>query len=255
MTALLEARGVTVRFGGVVAVDNVDFLIPPNSIVGLVGPNGAGKTTLFEVISGFRRPTAGAVLFDGDNITRLSPQVRARRGISRTFQRLELFPELSVRQHVVLARRAKHRPAWWREWLFGTHESGEERRAVDELLDTLGLTEIANRPASTLSLGIGRLVEVARALATGPRLVLLDEPSSGLDEVETDRLVAVLKQTRMTRDLALVLVEHNLSLVLGLCDEVQVLDFGKTIARGTPAQVRDDKQVQAAYIGSAAATL
>ena len=249
-TPLLAARGVTVRFGGVVAVDNVDFAVPADSIIGLVGPNGAGKTTLFEVISGFRRPSSGEVLLDGAPITGLSPQARARLGISRTFQRLELFPELTVREHVLIARRARHRPARWREWVFGPHETDDERRAVDELLDSLGLSGVAARPASTLSLGVGRLVEVARALATEPKVVLLDEPSSGLDDVETERLVAVLREVRARRNLALVLVEHNLSLVLGLCDEVQVLDFGETIARGLPAEVRADERVQTAYIGT-----
>ncbi|GGM64592.1 ABC transporter ATP-binding protein [Dactylosporangium sucinum] len=247
--AVLEARGVTVRFGGLVAVNNVDFVVPGNAIVGLVGPNGAGKTTLFETISGFITPNAGDIVLGGEPVTRLSPQARARRGISRTFQRMELFPELTVRQHVLLSRRVTHRPSRLREFVLGSYEAPAEREAVDGLLSSLGLTDVADRYAATLPLGVGRLVEVARSLAADPRVLLLDEPSSGLDETETDRLAEVLLDARKTRELALVLVEHNLSLVLGLCDEVQVLDFGETIARGTPAEVRDDPRVQAAYIG------
>jgi branched-chain amino acid transport system ATP-binding protein len=252
MTAspILHATGVTVRFGGVVAVDNVDFAVPPAGVVGLVGPNGAGKTTLFEVISGFRRPSTGSVLLAGADVTGASPQRRARLGLARTFQRMELFGELTVAEHVLLAHRARHRRLPLLGLLKGSAPSAPERAAVTEILDVLGLCDLADEPAAALPLGAGRLVEVARALATGPQVILLDEPSSGLDDIETERLVDTLMAMHADRDIALILVEHNLGLVLRICDSVHVLDFGRTVMHGPPAEVRADPRVQAAYIGT-----
>lgn len=251
-TNVLEAKDITVRFGGVVALDGVDFAVPEHTAVGLVGPNGAGKTTFFEVISGLRSPNEGQILFQGTDITGVPPRRRARLGISRTFQRLELFGELTVRQHLLLSLRRRHRQSLLREILVGDRESTHERASIDGILESLDLMRVAHLPAAVLSLGIGRLVEVARALASEPRLLLLDEPSSGLDDVETDRLVDVLGGVHRDRGLALVIVEHNLSLVLGFCDEIHVLDFGRTIARGAPQEIRDDTRVQAAYLGTKA---
>jgi branched-chain amino acid transport system ATP-binding protein len=249
--AVLEARNVTVRFGGLTALADVSLMVPQQSIVGLVGPNGAVKTTLFGVLSGILNPTAGHVFLQGREVTRASTQERARAGLARTFQRTELFADLTVRDHLVLAYRARHaRPRLWAD-LIGrsTGDRAAEDTRVAELLGVLGLTPVAERPARTLPLGTGRLVEVGRALATDPSIILLDEPSSGLDVHETEQLAATLRRARGEQGVALVLVEHDLDLVLGLSDVVNVLDFGISIATGTPAEVRADPRVRAAYIG------
>jgi branched-chain amino acid transport system ATP-binding protein len=249
--AVLEARGITVRFGGVAALSDVSLVVPPQSIVGLVGPNGAGKTTLFGVLSGILNPTAGLVFLHGSDVTDVSPQHRAQAGLARTFQRTELFADLTVRQHLVLADRARHaRPRLWADLLGrSTGDTAAERSRVDQLLHVLGLTPVADRPAWALPLGTGRLVEVGRALATQPAVILLDEPSSGLDVHETEQLAGTLRLARAEQGVAFVLVEHDLDLVLGLSDVVSVLDFGTMIATGTPSEVRADPRVRAAYIG------
>jgi branched-chain amino acid transport system ATP-binding protein len=247
----LEAHGVTVRFGGLTALADVSLAVPVQSIVGLVGPNGAGKTTLFGVLSGILNPTAGSVSLHGVDVTRASPQERAQAGLARTFQRTELFADLTVREHLVLAYRARHaRPRLWADLLGrSTGDRAAEEARVDQLLGVLGLRPVADRPARALPLGTGRLVEVGRALATDPSVILLDEPSSGLDVHETEQLAATLRRARAEQGVALVLVEHDLDLVLGLSDVVTVLDFGILIATGTPAEVRADPRVRAAYIG------
>jgi branched-chain amino acid transport system ATP-binding protein len=248
---VLEARDVTVRFGGLTALADVSLTVPQQSIVGLVGPNGAGKTTLFGVLSGILNPTAGHVFLHGHEVTRASTQERARAGLARTFQRTELFADLTVREHLVLAYRARHaRPRLWAD-LIGrtTGDRAAENTRVEELLGVLGLTPVAERLARALPLGTGRLVEVGRALATDPLVILLDEPSSGLDVHETEQLAATLRRARGEQGVALVLVEHDLDLVLGLSDVVNVLDFGINIATGTPSEVRADPRVRAAYIG------
>ena len=248
---VLEARGVTVRFGGLTALADVSLTVPPHSIVGLVGPNGAGKTTLFGVLSGILNPTHGSVVLQGNDVTHASPQNRARAGLARTFQRTELFADLTVREHLVLADRSRHaRPRLWADLLGrSTGDRAAEQARVDQLLDALGLMPVADRPARALPLGTGRLVEVGRALATDPSVILLDEPSSGLDVHETEQLATTLRRARDEHGVALVLVEHDLDLVLGLSDVVNVLDFGIMIATGTPSEVRADPRVRAAYIG------
>ena len=249
--AVLEARGVTVRFGGLTALSDVSLAVAPQSIVGLVGPNGAGKTTLFGVLSGLLGPTAGSVFLHGREITNEPPRARARAGLARTFQRTELFADLTVREHLALAYRARHaRPRLWADLLGrSTGNPLSEQERVGQLLAVLGLGPVAERPARALPLGTGRLVEVGRALATDPSVILLDEPSSGLDVHETEQLAATLRRARAEQGVALVLVEHDLDLVLGLSDVVNVLDFGIMIASGTPAEVRADLRVRAAYIG------
>jgi ABC-type branched-subunit amino acid transport system ATPase component len=256
-TNLLEAQGVTVRFGGVVALDDVSLRVPEGSTVGLVGPNGAGKTTLFGVLSGLLRPKAGRVTMSGVDVTHRSPQHRARKGLSRTFQRMELFTELTVREHLVLARRVNE----GRERLlgmardltgFGERPGPGEEEAVEEILALLGLDGVADRPALAIPLGTGRLLEVARALAAEPTVMLLDEPSSGLDAHETEQLGDALRRVRSERGIAFVLVEHNVEFVLGLSDRITVLDFGRLIAEGTPDEIRTSPEVQAAYFGAPA---
>jgi len=252
-TPVLAARDVTVRFGGLLALDRVSLEVPPASIVGLVGPNGAGKTTLFGVLSGLLRPQEGDVFLDGRRVTRSAPAVRARLGLARTFQQLELFLGLTVREHVTLAYRVRaQRHRLWSDLLTAgaLHRvSAAEARRVDGLLDLLGLRGVAGVSAAALPLGTARRVEVARALATGPRVVLLDEPSSGLDAAETAQLSAALQTVVDEERVSLLLVEHDVAMVLGLSNQVAVLDFGVRIAYGTPDEIRADPAVRAAYLG------
>ncbi len=250
---VIEARNVTVRFGGLVALSDVSLRVPPASIVGLVGPNGAGKTTLFGVLSGLLRPQEGDVFLAGHRITRSAPSKRARLGLARTFQQLELFMGLTVREHVVLGYRVRNqrRRLWSDLFTAGSlHPStANEEERVNHLIDLLDLRSVADTGASVLPLGTARRVEVARALATGPSIVLLDEPSSGLDGRETAQLGTALRTVVEQEQISLLLVEHDVAMVLGLSSEVAVLDFGVRIAYGTPDQIRNDPAVRAAYLG------
>jgi branched-chain amino acid transport system ATP-binding protein len=250
---VIEANNVTVRFGGLVALSDVSLRVPPASIVGLVGPNGAGKTTMFNVLSGLLRPQEGDVFFAGQKITRAAPSKRARLGLARTFQQLELFMGLTVREHIVLGYRVRNeRRRLWSDLITAgsLHPTGaSERERVDQLLDLLDLGSVADTPASVLPLGTARRVEVARALATSPSLVLLDEPSSGLDGHETAQLGTALRTVVEQEQISLLLVEHDVAMVLGLSSEVAVLDFGVRIAYGTPDEIRNDPAVRAAYLG------
>jgi len=238
MAPLLEVRGVTVRFGGLSALDSVQLGLRPAEVTGLIGPNGAGKTTLFNVVSGLQPPTAGRVLIDGDDVSKLKPFKRARRGLARTFQRLEVFGSLTVRENVLVAA-----------------ELGERRdeadAAVDELLARIGLTEMAEERVESLPTGMARLVELGRALALGPRLLLLDEPSSGLDAAESDAFGDLL-QDLAADGLGILLVEHDVELVMRVCHRIFVLDFGRIIAEGSPQEIQRNARVQEAYLGKAA---
>jgi branched-chain amino acid transport system ATP-binding protein len=251
--AVIEARNITVRFGGLVALSDVSISVPPASIVGLVGPNGAGKTTLFHVLSGLLRPQEGDVFLAGQKITNATPARRARMGLARTFQQLELFMGLTVREHVVLGYRVRHeRGRLWRDLVAAGSlhpASADERARVVHLIDLLGLRSVADTSAAILPLGTARRVEVARALATAPSVVLLDEPSSGLDGAETAQLGAALRTVVDEERVALLLVEHDVAMVLGLSSEVAVLDFGVRIAYGTPDEIRNDPTVRTAYLG------
>jgi ABC-type branched-subunit amino acid transport system ATPase component len=256
-TPVLEAQEVTMRFGGIVALDAVDFSANAGSITGLVGPNGAGKTTLFAILSGLMRPKSGRVTLDGHDVTRASPQRRTRMGLARTFQRLELFGEMTVREHLVVAHRVKDRRdrTLVRDLLgFGGRPSAGENDEIDSILTLLGLESVAEQPVILLPLGTGRIVEVARALATEPKLVLLDEPTSGLDVHETKQVADALRAVRDRRGVAFIVVEHDVELVLEISEAITVLDFGKVIASGTPSEIRSSTEVQAAYLGSTSTT-
>lgn len=251
----LVASGVTVRFGGVMALSDVALAVEPGSIAGLVGPNGAGKSTLLAVLSGLLRPNAGQVWLRGEDVTNVSARSRANRGLARTFQQPELFMGLSVRDHLVLAHRARvARSRLWRDMLdprclFPPSRAEDER--VDGLLEDLRLTRVANAPVAALPLGIVRLVEVGRALASDPHVLLLDEPLSGLDIKASENLLSVFRRIVEQDDghLSLVIVEHDVAAVLALSNKVFVLNFGERIAAGTPEQVRNDPAVRAAYLG------
>jgi branched-chain amino acid transport system ATP-binding protein len=237
--ALLNVEQVSVRFGGLQALSAVSIDVPENEVTGLIGPNGAGKTTLFNVITGLQPPTGGTVVLDGNDITTSKPHKRARLGIGRTFQRLETFGTLSVRDNILVA--AEMRKGWSRE----KFKPGD---LADELMERIGLTSVANERVDRLSTGTQRLVEMARALATKPRVVLLDEPSSGLDESETAEFSELLIELAAS-GLAILLVEHDMGLVMSACHHIHVLDFGQIIAYGTPSEVQANPLVRAAYLG------
>jgi branched-chain amino acid transport system ATP-binding protein len=249
----LECSGVTVNFGGLVAVKDANLAVPPATIVGLVGPNGAGKSTLFGVLSGLLRPATGQVLLDGEDVTRARPQLRAGRGLARTFQHPELFPGLTVREHLVLAHRVRYaRGRIWSDLLtMGSvrRADPDETSSVDELVDLLGLGSIADRPALGMPLGSARLIELGRALATRPTVLLLDEPSSGLDSTETEQFENTLRRVTDQRGISVLLVEHDVELVLRISSTVYVLDFGVMIASGSSEEVRANPIVRAAYLG------
>jgi ABC-type branched-subunit amino acid transport system ATPase component len=256
----LSASNVTVRFGGLVALADVAIEVPPGTIVGLVGPNGAGKSTLFGVLSGLLRPASGRVFIGGRDVTSSSPQSRARLGLARTFQQPELFMGLTVRDHLVLGHRVRYeRRRLWSDLvdfraLFPP--SASETEQVKALLDLLGLTDVADTPVAILPLGLARLVEVGRAMATRPSVVLLDEPLSGLDIRATERLTAVFARVvaNSPDGLSLLMVEHDVASVLALSSKIFVLDFGHLIAEGTPSEIRANTAVRAAYLGDEDAT-
>jgi branched-chain amino acid transport system ATP-binding protein len=251
--ARLACGNVTVKFGGLIAINDVDLEVAPGTIVGLVGPNGAGKTTLFGVLSGLLRPNRGRVWMDGEDVTTLRPQLRAARGLTRTFQHPELWGGLTVRDHLVLAYRARHakQRVWADLFTIGSLRgpSAGEDQMVDELVELLGLGEVAARPALGLPLGVARLLELGRALAPSPTVLLLDEPSSGLDSSETEHFEQAVRRVSAERGISVLLVEHDVELVMRMCAKVYVLDFGVLIASGTPQEVRGNEVVRAAYLG------
>jgi branched-chain amino acid transport system ATP-binding protein len=238
--ALLDVSGVTVKFGGITAVSDASLSVEAGTVTGLIGPNGAGKTTLFNVISGLQPPTAGRIRLRGHDITRATVDRRAKMGMGRTFQRLEAFGSLSVRENVQVACDIH---AGVRKW-FRMHKDPK----VDRLIEAVGLERYVNQRADSVPTGVARLLEIARALAIEPKLLLLDEPSSGLDEAETEGFGVLLTQLA-NHGCAILMVEHDMDLVMGVCDLIHVLEFGKVIATGSPAQIREDRTVQAAYLG------
>jgi branched-chain amino acid transport system ATP-binding protein len=247
LSALLNVDALRVTYGGVTAVDDVDLEVPAGKVVGLIGPNGAGKTSTIDALTGYHAPSSGRVAFDGDDITRLRPHVRARRGLVRTFQSVELFDDLTVEENLLVASQRMGVLTALRDLLLPIGE--HPRDAVDWALEECGLTDVRDRFPTELSHGRRKLVGVARALAQRPRLVLMDEPAAGLD---TDESAELGRHLRALPDagVTVLLVDHDMSLVLSVCDEVVVLDFGRVIARGTPAEIRNDDSVIAAYLGT-----
>jgi branched-chain amino acid transport system ATP-binding protein len=236
---LLQTDQVSVHFGGVAALTAVGIDADAGYVTGLIGPNGAGKTTLFNVITGLQPPTQGKVFVDGKDVTSLSTHKRARLGVARTFQRLEVFGSLTAMENVLVAAEIRRR--WSRD-------KSDPKAVTETLLDRVGIRGVAEHRLDTLSTGLARLVELARALATRPRLLLLDEPGSGLDSKETEDFADLLLELA-DEGLAILLVEHDVELVMRVCQRIHVLDFGSKIAEGTPAEVQASPMVQAAYLG------
>jgi branched-chain amino acid transport system ATP-binding protein len=244
---MLVADEITVHFGGLSALSGVSLSVPAGQIVGLIGPNGAGKTTMFNVLTGLQSAARGRVEYQGADISGWAPHRRGRAGIARTFQRLALFNRMTVFDNLVAAWESSHRGG-----VVGRGRA-ERRRKVNEVMELLALWPVADRLAGELSTGQGRMVELGRALCTDARLLLLDEPGSGLDAAETAAFSTVLRAlvTDHPDSPAVLLVEHDMALVMEVCATLTVLDFGKVIAVGTPAEIRNDEMVRAAYLGDA----
>ncbi|NLM72315.1 MAG: ABC transporter ATP-binding protein [Synergistaceae bacterium] len=254
MTAapILKLDDLTMRFGGLAAVSDLSLEVPRDSIVGMIGPNGAGKTTVFNMVTGFYRPTRGRVLFDGDDITGMHPHMICRAGISRTFQNIRLFYNETVLENVMIGCHVRRKSKWWSAPL-GLPSFREEEKAIREksmdLLGSVGLADYADERSGSLPYGAQRRLEIARALATDPKFLLLDEPAAGMNPQESQELMAFIKDVRKRFDLTILLIEHDMRVVMGVCEYIWVLDYGLMIAEGNPEAIQSNQKVIVAYLG------
>ena len=252
--AILRAENVTKEFGGLVAVNDVSVEIPTRSIVSIIGPNGAGKTTLFNMLTGLSKPTRGRIVFDGDNITRRRPDLITKRGVARTFQNIRLFAAMTALENVMVGRHCRMRAGVFGSISRAPWVKAEERAVRDYAAHTLEYVGLRSQQfgqlASNLSYGDQRRVEIARALASEPRLLLLDEPTAGMNPQESAVLTAFMRRLRDERELTILLIEHDMKVVMDVSERVTVLDYGEKIAEGPPEAVRSDRRVIEAYLGA-----
>ena len=249
---MIAVRGLSVHFGGLAALSDIDLVVPPGTVKAVIGPNGAGKTTLFNVISGVQAPSAGSVLLDGENVTARPAHERARRGLARTFQNLQVFSGMSVLENVVVGMHVKLHAGVFTSLLrlpSGRREEAAARERARALLGRVGLAGKANLPVSALSFGDLKIVEIARALASEPKVLLLDEPTAGLPAAEAGRMADVIRAIN-AEGVTVLLVEHNMRVVMSVSHDILVLNFGRRIAEGEPAAVRAHPEVIAAYLGT-----
>ena len=251
MSNILETSGLTVTFGGLNACDKVDLIVPEGKFVGLIGPNGAGKTTFIDAITGYVPTSAGNAVFNGEDIGELKPHERAQRGLVRTFQSLELFEDLSVKDNLLVAGYDTRWYSFLLDMIYMPRKDQKVDEQIEWALDIMGLNDVADAMPSDLSHGRRKLVGVARALAASPKLILLDEPAAGLDTAESQILGGHLREF-LDHDMSVFLIDHDMGLVLSVCDYIYVLDFGKIIAEGTPQEIRESDTVKKAYLGEEA---